>query len=47
VLHKNINSFHRVEGIPTQYGLSGATAAIKADLKDWVKANEVEFPIAQ
>ncbi len=47
VLHKNINSFHRVEGIPTQYGLSGATGAIKADLKDWVKANEAEFPIAQ
>jgi hypothetical protein len=44
VLHKNINSFHRVEGIPTQYGLKGATAATKADLKAWAEANAVDFP---
>jgi hypothetical protein len=44
VLHKNINSFHRVEGIPTQYGLSGARAVTKADMQAWVKANAAEFP---
>jgi hypothetical protein len=44
VLHKNINSFHRVEGIPTQHGLSGAAAAAKIDLKAWAEANAVEFP---
>ncbi len=44
VLHKNINSYHRVEGIPTQHGLSGSTGAIKADLKAWVKANATDFP---
>ena len=31
-LVKNINSTHRVEGIPTQFGLSGALAAGKAHL---------------
>ena len=30
-LVKNINSTHRVEGIPTQYGLSGAMAASRVD----------------
>ncbi|KAK3296291.1 S-adenosyl-L-methionine-dependent methyltransferase [Chaetomium fimeti] len=44
VLHKNINAFHRVEGIPTQYGLSGSTGAIKADLKAWAEANATDFP---
>ncbi|KAK4043288.1 S-adenosyl-L-methionine-dependent methyltransferase [Parachaetomium inaequale] len=44
VLHKNINAFHRVEGIPTQYGLSGSTAATKADLKAWAEANAADFP---
>ncbi|KAH6841149.1 S-adenosyl-L-methionine-dependent methyltransferase [Chaetomium sp. MPI-CAGE-AT-0009] len=44
VLHKNINAFHRVEGIPTQYGLSGSTGAIKADLKAWAEANAADFP---
>ena len=44
VMHKNINAFHRVEGIPTQYGLSGSTAATKADLKAWAEANAVDFP---
>ena len=29
-LVKNINSTHRVEGIPTQFGLAGALAASKA-----------------
>ncbi|KLU85631.1 sphingolipid C9-methyltransferase [Magnaporthiopsis poae ATCC 64411] len=27
---KNLNSTHRIEGVPTQYGLSGALAAAKA-----------------
>lgn len=44
VLHKNINAFHRVEGIPTQHALSGAKAASKADVKAWAEANAVEFP---
>jgi hypothetical protein len=44
VLHKNINSYHRVEGIPTQHGISGATNATKADLKAWAKANATDFP---
>ena len=29
---KNINSTHRVEGIPNQFGLSGALAASKVDI---------------
>ncbi len=44
VLVKNINSAHRVEGIPTQYGLSGALGATEADLKAWAKNNAAEFP---
>jgi sphingolipid C9-methyltransferase len=32
-LVKNINSTHRVEGIPTQFGLSGALAAGKFNIK--------------
>jgi hypothetical protein len=32
-LVKNINSTHRVEGIPTQFGLSGALAAGKFNTK--------------
>ncbi|KAK4150550.1 S-adenosyl-L-methionine-dependent methyltransferase [Chaetomidium leptoderma] len=44
VLQKNINSVHRVEAIPTQYGVSGSTAATKADLKAWAQANAADFP---
>lgn len=33
VLVKNINSTHRIEGIPTQFGLSGALNASKVDIK--------------
>ncbi|RPA81256.1 cyclopropane-fatty-acyl-phospholipid synthase [Ascobolus immersus RN42] len=29
VLHKNLNAFHRVEGIPSQFGLLGALKGIK------------------
>jgi sphingolipid C9-methyltransferase len=32
-LIKNINSTHRVEGIPTQFGLSGALVAGKFSAK--------------
>jgi sphingolipid C9-methyltransferase len=32
-LVKNINSTHRVEGIPTQFGLSGALASGKFNVK--------------
>lgn len=33
VLVKNINSTHRIEGIPSQFGLSGALSASKAHIK--------------
>ncbi|KAI0191225.1 S-adenosyl-L-methionine-dependent methyltransferase [Xylaria flabelliformis] len=48
VLVKNINSTHRVEGIPTQYGLEGAfkAAAKKIDLKAWAEKNADLFPTA-
>jgi hypothetical protein len=32
-LVKNINSTHRIEGIPSQFGLSGALKASKVDIK--------------
>ena len=41
VLVKNINSTHRVEGIPTQFGLSGALAAGKAHLANVKGTNTV------
>jgi hypothetical protein len=44
VLVKNINSTHRVDGITSQFGLAGALAASRADMKTWVKNNAVEFP---
>ncbi|ETS76148.1 hypothetical protein PFICI_11535 [Pestalotiopsis fici W106-1] len=46
VLVKNINSTHRVEGIKSQYGLSGALAAAKSklDLTSWAKQNADLFP---
>ncbi|KAK7735304.1 Sphingolipid C9-methyltransferase 2 [Cytospora paraplurivora] len=43
-LVKNINSTHRVEGIPTQFGLTGARAAAKYDLREWQEANASLFP---
>lgn len=45
-LVKNINSTHRVEGINTQFGLAGALAAAKFDLKAWQEANATLFPQA-
>ncbi len=44
VLHKNINSFHRVDGIPSHHGLSGTLQATRADLKTWAKSEAVQFP---
>ena len=44
VLVKNINSTHRVEGIPAQFGLSGALATSKADIQRWVKNEHSNFP---
>ena len=41
VLVKNINSTHRVTGIPSQFGLAGALAAAKIDLLGWAKKNAV------
>ncbi|KAK3944240.1 S-adenosyl-L-methionine-dependent methyltransferase [Diplogelasinospora grovesii] len=43
-LVKNINSTHRVEGIATHHGLSGALAASKANLEAWAEANAEMFP---
>ncbi|KAL1862485.1 Sphingolipid C9-methyltransferase 2 [Diaporthe australafricana] len=45
-LVKNINSTHRVEGINTQFGLAGALASAKFDLKGWQEANAHLFPQA-
>lgn len=40
-MHKNINSVHRVEHIPTAYRLSGALVASQVDMAGWAKANNV------
>ncbi|KAK7923247.1 hypothetical protein PG985_007318 [Apiospora marii] len=44
ILVKNLNSTHRVEGVETQYGLSGALNASKVDIKAWAKKNADQFP---
>ena len=41
---KNLNSTHRVEGIPTQHGLFGALKSTGADLKAWAQAEAQRFP---
>lgn len=41
VLVKNINSTHRVEGIPSQFNLSGAYDNSEADIKAWGAKNNV------
>jgi len=38
---KNINSTHRVDGIPSAFGLHGAAAHTKVDMKAWAKKNNV------
>lgn len=43
-LVKNINSTHRIEGIHNHFGLSGALANAKFDLKAWQEANATLFP---
>lgn len=43
-LVKNINSTHRIEGIDNHFGLSGALAHAKFDLKAWQEANATLFP---
>ena len=45
MLVKNINSTHRVEGIETQFGLSGALQAGKAHLAGAKAANKAEGPV--
>ncbi|KAM7200227.1 putative fatty acid methyltransferase [Rhypophila sp. PSN 637] len=44
VLQKNLNLVHRINGIKTAHGLSGALAASKADLQTWAKNNDIQFP---
>ncbi|OAA56647.1 cyclopropane-fatty-acyl-phospholipid synthase [Niveomyces insectorum RCEF 264] len=44
VMVKNINSTHRIEGVETQYGLSGAKAASKVDISSWAKLEASNFP---
>ncbi|KIH90165.1 hypothetical protein SPBR_00408 [Sporothrix brasiliensis 5110] len=46
VLVKNINSTHRINGVPSQFGLSGAEAHTKADLSAWAKTEAANFPYA-
>lgn len=40
-LVKNLNSTHRVEGIDSQFALSGALKNCKADLQAWAAKNKV------
>ncbi|CAH0025907.1 unnamed protein product [Clonostachys rhizophaga] len=46
VLVKNLNSTHRIEGVPSQYGLDGALEQFKAkfDLESWAGKNNVKTP---
>lgn len=44
VLVKNINSTHRVNGIPTQFGLAGAQKHTPADMSAWAKTEAINFP---
>jgi cyclopropane fatty-acyl-phospholipid synthase-like methyltransferase len=37
-LVKNINSTHRIEGVPTQYGLLGSLKSCKANLQSWAQS---------
>ncbi|PHH78551.1 hypothetical protein CDD82_2979 [Ophiocordyceps australis] len=40
-LVKNINSTHRIEGVDTQFALSGALKHCKADLQSWAAKNSI------
>ena len=46
VLVKNINSTHRIDGVPSQFGLSGSQAHTKADMSAWAKTESANFPYA-
>jgi hypothetical protein len=41
---KNINSTHRVEGIPSQFALDGALNQTKVDMKAWAEKEAKEYP---
>lgn len=43
-LVKNINSTHRIDGIPTQFGLSGALNQTRVELKAWAEKEAKEYP---
>lgn len=43
-LVKNINSTHRIDGVNTQFALSGALDNCRADLQSWAAKNNVETP---
>ncbi|KAH6967962.1 S-adenosyl-L-methionine-dependent methyltransferase [Ilyonectria sp. MPI-CAGE-AT-0026] len=43
-LVKNINSTHRIDGVSTQFALSGALDSSKADIKAWAAKNNVSSP---
>lgn len=43
-LVKNINSTHRIEGVPTQFALSEALDNTRADLQAWAAKNNVKSP---
>lgn len=46
MLVKNINSTHRIDGVNSQFALSGAlkSAISKLDLTKWAKQNADLFP---
>jgi hypothetical protein len=43
-LVKNINSTHRIEGVPTQFALSDALNNSRADIEAWAAKNNVKTP---
>lgn len=40
-LVKNINSTHRIDGIESQFALSGGLGSFKGDLEAWAAKNNV------
>lgn len=46
VMVKNINSTHRIDGISSQFGLSGALTHTRANLSAWAKTESINFPYA-
>lgn len=41
---KNINSSHRINGVKTQFGLSGSLRAAKVNFAAWAKNEAINFP---